>query len=382
MYISPLEVNQLKCEYLDRIEHNKIKIDIPLFDLQEEKSEDEPYFLKNELKEKLRKIINPYVYSFRDLIKSKIIYEIDRYFNEISEKDMICNFDEYFFYIFKEELGKLFGSKIEINIYESGKYQHFIGMLKEYHDDLNKILELKIDDIVKFVKMYEKLFEKVKEEKEYIYDSDKYFIVNAKAAGKIFKNCNFNENDIAFFNKITKKKKFSEILIFKDEAYLDEKKERISDHPISSGKRIENVYLLSKSYVKENKGTLFEVISYLYIRKILNRIKLLFLSTHNLLLKLRGSEEEIIDNINEKEIDIPIILYYEDRHIFIPIECKFKDLNNKDIQKLNQLKKKLNDIPIDNEICILTTNSNEISMRENVHVVPISKFEEWIKRNF
>jgi hypothetical protein len=212
-------------------------------------------------------------------------------------------------------------------------------------------------------------------DKDYVYKGSKYYFVNAKSTGSIFKKYGFSENEIEFFNKIVKK--LSKILIFKDKIGLNEGKEELMDIlNDKNDKTVENVYLLSKPYITKNKGTIFEVISYLYMRKILNRIKPLFLSTHNLLLKLEGDEEEI------KEIDIPIILYYEDRYIFILIECKFKDLNNKDVQRLNQLKEKLNAIPIENEICILTMNSNEISIRENVYVVPISKFEEWIKEKF
>jgi len=306
---------------------------------------------------------------------------MSRHFTEIStEKDILCDFDDCLFYIFKKELRKLLQFNTEDNIYESKKYKDFIDMLKEYYDDLNKILELRISDILEFIKMYGKLFEGVKEMKDYIYKGNKYLIVNAKDAGGIFKNCDFNENEITFFNKIAKEREFSKILIFKDRIYLDRNKEKIMDD--SNGERLENVYLLSKSHMIENKGTLFEVTSYLYARKILNQIKPLFLSTHNLLLELKGSEEESINDSKKKEIDIPIILRYEDKYIFIPIECKFTYPSDDDIQRLNQLKKKLNDIPVDNEICILTANSNKILMKENIHIVSISKFEEWIKEIF
>jgi len=365
MYISLLEFDQIRRGYL-----NGIEVDIPCNEILKEKLEDGPYFLKNELKKKLTEIIDSYINLFKDFIKNKTLHEIDEHFTEITERDIMCNFDEYLFYIFKKELEKLFGSKIEINIYKSGKYQDFIEILKEYYDDLNNILELKIDNIIKFIEMYVKLFEKVKEMKDYVYKGSKHYAVNAKSTGSIFKKYGFSEDEIEFFNEMVKK--LSKVLIFKDKIGLNKRKEELMDIPNDKNDTVKNVYLLPGPLTK-NKGTIFEVISYLYMRKILNRIKPLFLSTHNLLLKLEG---------DEKEIDIPILLYYEDRYIFILIECKFKDLNNKDVQRLNQLKEKLNAIPIENEICILTMNSNEISIRENVYVVQISKFEEWIKEKF
>jgi hypothetical protein len=380
MYISPLEIDQIRHEYFEYLKSIKsIKIDIS-DDLQE-KLKEAPISLKRKLEEKLKWVTSLYEDLFDDFIKKRTLYEMSRHFTEIStEKDILCDFDDCLFYIFKKELRKLLQFNTEDNIYESKKYKDFIDMLKEYYDDLNKILELRISDILEFIKMYGKLFEGVKEMKDYIYKGNKYLIVNAKDAGGIFKNCDFNENEITFFNKIAKEREFSKILIFKDRIYLDRNKEKIMDD--SNGERLENVYLLSKSHMIENKGTLFEVISYLYARKILNQIKPLFLSTHNLLLELKGSEEESINDSKKKEIDIPIILRYEDKYIFIPIECKFTYPSDDDIQRLNQLKKKLNDIPVDNEICILTANSNKILMKENIHIVSISKFEEWIKEIF
>jgi hypothetical protein len=386
MYISSLEIDQIRHEYLEYLKSIKsIKIDVSN-DLRE-KLEEVSTPLKGKLERKLEEVIRLYEDLFDDFIKKRIIYEMDRHFTEIfTEKDILCCFDDRLFHIFKKELGKLLRFNTENNIYESEKYKDFLSVLRKYYDDLNKILELKIGDIVKFIKMYVKLFEAVKEMKDYIYNNDIYYFVSAKKAGSIFKECEFNENDIAFFNEIVKKRGFSKILIFKDKIGFIKGEKKLmdisNDKTPENVKTLKNVYLLSGAYIMENRGTIFEVISYLYTRKILNRIKTLFLSTHNLLLKLRGSEEEIIDNINEKEIDIPIILHYEDKYIFILIECKFTYPSNDDIQRLNQLKKKLNDIPVDNEICILTANSNKILIKENIHIVSISKFEEWIKEIF
>ena len=259
--------------------------------------------------ERIKKLRN----NFEEKYKNEILQNVILSLNE----DFLDNNSIKETYIYNEQLFKAVSDALQDNLpkdsfFKREYHERFLEILKNYNNDLSILLEQDQDNFISLVKIIGSILDDSKKyNKYYSYKDSQWYVLKPEKVGYIIKENNFSDisSMLEFIKKFLNETKFS-MIKYVENVSLDHKQYKIFDNGNEK-------YFLVKIDAPE-KGLLFEILVYLYIRAALNEVNIQFLCTHNLSIKY--------NNEITKEIDIPLLIKIFNKSIFLPIECKFTHL--------------------------------------------------------
>jgi len=298
--------------------------------------------------------------SFKELLREELEMLDSKLFSLV--KGYLCKYDFNEENIFKHEYN----------------YNTFMNILGNYKDSISLLFDKELYKLLEFIEKLYSIFKQIDIEKNkdkelsyYLYYNDgrQYYFINvSKIASEVGK-----------FIELLKDMNW--LIKYKPIIYMDPIEKKLYDEKVPGSKKLKDILLINKA-IKDYESTFSEILSYFIIRKILKDLNILFLCTHNLSLILQSKNSVTMEKQEERiEIDIPLFIKIFNKDVFIPIECKIKktSINNHDIEKLKILQEELNMKNLKNHACILSvTGTDEIERENNIDIVPLIKYKEWI----